>query len=253
MCAEQQIAVLPMPPGMAIGDKFAQLTVLARDSNDAAGNIRLRCRCKCGRECSVRRGDLLSGHTKSCGCLRAIVIGRCHRRIRFRQFGTLGVLAKADSVPGVKGPTKWLAVCGLCGGFMWATTRQLRQGKRHCPCLEGTYTSWRNMKQRCTNENHDEYHRYGGRGIYVCPEWRSSFQRFVEDMGKRPEGKTLDRYPDPDGPYTPTNCRWATPEQQVQNRPKRQRLSSLSSCSIAMPPDLRQTLSPAFPLSEISL
>lgn len=74
------------------------------------------------------------------------------------------------------------------------------------------------MKQRCLNPNYDRYKDYGGRGVKVCDRWLESLNNFVEDMGLRPEGKTLDRYPNKDGNYEPGNCRWATPTQQAYNR-----------------------------------
>ncbi len=80
-----------------------------------------------------------------------------------------------------------------------------------------TYRSWQRMKNRCLNPNKDNYALYGGRGIQVCERWRSSFENFLADMGERPEGKTLDRYPNPDGNYEPNNCRWATPKEQTNN------------------------------------
>ena len=79
------------------------------------------------------------------------------------------------------------------------------------------YDSWRQMRQRCLNPNNCNYPYYGAKGITICDSWES-FKTFIEDMGPRPEGTTLDRYPLTRGNYGPNNCRWATPLEQTQNR-----------------------------------
>ncbi len=88
------------------------------------------------------------------------------------------------------------------------------------------YVAWRSMRARCYYARDIEYPNYGARGITVCERWRTSFESFLEDMGPRPSPKhTLDRYPDNDGNYEPSNCRWATCSEQSNNKRTNRRLT----------------------------
>lgn len=78
-----------------------------------------------------------------------------------------------------------------------------------------TYTAWDSMLQRCTNENQKHYNNYGGRGIGVCDRWLL-FKNFIEDMGLRPFGLSLDRIDNSKG-YYKENCRWADKKTQQRN------------------------------------
>lgn len=81
-----------------------------------------------------------------------------------------------------------------------------------------TYAAWRAMRFRCQNPKSPNYEYYGARGIKVCDRWENSFGAFVSDMGVAPDGMQLDRWPDNNGNYEPSNCRWATPLQQCLNK-----------------------------------
>lgn len=122
-----------------------------------------------------------------------------------------------------------------CGKETIVTGKSLRSGNtRSCGCVRGestrthgatsglkptrTYRSWQDMKKRCYNPKHEKYSRYGGRGIIVCERWIDSFENFLADMGERPLGMTIDRWPNKDGNYEPGNCRWSTQKTQTNNR-----------------------------------
>jgi len=78
--------------------------------------------------------------------------------------------------------------------------------------------AWRGMRARCHNPKHKSYARYGGAGITVCDEWRSSFKRFLSDVGLAPGPKfQLDRIDNPTG-YVPGNFRWETATNNARNR-----------------------------------
>ena len=79
------------------------------------------------------------------------------------------------------------------------------------------YKAWVSMKQRCLSTSHAQWADYGGRGVSVCAAWVAGFEAFYADMGPRPAGTTLDRKDNTLG-YSPSNCRWATPQQQACNR-----------------------------------
>lgn len=87
------------------------------------------------------------------------------------------------------------------------------------------YRAWARMKRRCLDPRTDGYHRYGGRGITVCPRWLNSFENFLADMGPRPTDQhSLDRVNN-NGNYEPGNCRWATLDMQANNRRANRRLT----------------------------
>lgn len=86
------------------------------------------------------------------------------------------------------------------------------------PGRQRASNSYYQMRRRCTDPRCIVYAYYGGRGIKVCARWLESLANFLEDMGDRPAGTSLDRFPNNDGDYEPGNCRWATRAEQNANR-----------------------------------
>lgn len=84
------------------------------------------------------------------------------------------------------------------------------------------YNIWKGIKKRCL-DIHNPY--YGGRGISICTLWLNSFDEFLKHIGRRPSVRhSVDRFPNANGNYEPGNVRWATYEQQMDNRSNTRRI-----------------------------
>lgn len=159
-------------------------------------------------------------------------------------FDSLTVMGFEDGVR-ASGSKKTLAVCKCeCGNEVKVEkcnltsgnskrcqncSRKVRGGKRSThraslsykerePEKYNCYTRWQSMKRRCYKEYDSHYARYGGRGIKVCDRWLNSFETFFYDMGLPPsKDYQIDRI-DNDGDYEPSNCRWASREDNARNK-----------------------------------
>ncbi|MEP9322398.1 hypothetical protein PPMP20_04545 [Paraburkholderia phymatum] len=175
-----------------------------------------------------------SGNTRSCGCGKR---RRPQNRISLAGGEKFGMLAFVSDAPKRSGnPNRRVVARCDCGSIGEYFLSALRTGStKSCGCLRDDhsiyethghtsartfspeYYTWTSMKTRCTNAKSRAWADYGGRGITVCERWIDSFENFLADMGPRPQGMTLDRFPDSNGNYEPGNCRWATPAQQSAN------------------------------------
>lgn len=160
------------------GKTFGRLIATERLARKGQ-HTRYRCTCECGSEVVALGYSLVTGNTRSCGCLY-------------------------DSAERGENISK-------------ATVKHGGTSKHADPGVRGAHISWRSMIARATNPNYENFHRYGGRGITVCPEWLSGFEQFLADMGPRPVGHSIERKNNDLG-YCRENCEWANPLGQGNNR-----------------------------------
>lgn len=128
-------------------------------------------------------------------------------------------------------PKKRMAVfeCS-CGNTFISTINAVKNGhKKSCGCVRGKqnlthnlsnhrlYRKWSGMITRCFNEKETHWHRYGGRGITICDEWRNDFKCFYDwaIANGYQEGLTIDRINN-DGNYEPNNCQWITMQENTK-------------------------------------
>lgn len=153
-----------------------------------------------------------------------------------QRFGRLVVVERAENTKDQK--AQWLCKCD-CGKTLVVRSAALRRrkGQKSCGCWTSEILAMRirerntthglthhritsvfeGMHRRCEKTNHNHYKDYGGRGIYVCDEWKTiePFYKWAMENGYE-DGLQIDRINN-DGPYAPWNCRWVTSEENHQN------------------------------------
>lgn len=145
------------------------------------------------------------------------------------RFGKLTVIHKVTARS--KASAYWLCKCDCGNHSVVAGCKLKAKTTLSCGCHRAslktnlrhgmanktrTYKSWKEMRQRCLNPNSDKAKWYSLKGVKICQRWIDSFENFLFDMGERPDKTTLDRI-NPYGNYEPSNCRWATQKEQMNN------------------------------------
>lgn len=158
-----------------------------------------------------------------------------------RTYGKLTVTGVAKTYTTKSGAfvqvLAWRCECGATGEtHLSSVTGGQKSACRTCTMQRLGHTpqhelkrSWRAMIARCENPKSDKYKNYGARGIQVCDRWRKSFEAFLEDMGERPVGTSIERV-DNSGNYEPGNCRWATLQEQNNNKRNNRRITVSGKC-----------------------
>ena len=143
-------------------------------------------------------------------------------------FNRLTVIERAEN--GKAGQARWHCTC-ICGNIITVLSSNLQRDlTKSCGCYKidksrkhgmgrsSEYRAWDKMKRRCNSPNDPGFKNYGGRGIKVCDAWMESFENFFKYVGHKPSPlHSIDRINN-NGNYEPGNVRWATVQEQHNNK-----------------------------------
>lgn len=218
------------------GNRYGKLVVIERIGTKEYPSGQKKpiwlCQCDCGNTTEAFGQSLRAGQYKSCGCAKL----ELRRDWTGVKQGKLTIESRAEDKITSSGSKaiRWNCVCE-CGSSVVLRSSALASGSSHCGCVvvqrkikhghtvneehTPTFTSWHAMIQRCRNPNNHAYPEYGAKGIAFQESW-SSFENFLEDMGLRPEGTSLNRI---NGAkiYSKETCEWATLAVQAYDQKKR--------------------------------
>ena len=97
------------------GKVFGRLTVIGKAGRNKHGQILWRCSCLCGGKVIIVRQKIVSGHTKSCGCLRSEAAkkrGTTHGMRDTQEYNIWGVMIQRCTNP--RNPAwKWYGARGI--------------------------------------------------------------------------------------------------------------------------------------------
>lgn len=196
------------------GSQFGELVVLTPTVKRMVDVL-----CTCGAERRVDIYNVLSGKTRSCGHTRLVALPQIGDTIGEWHVDAYDDKTHRATVTCSCGKTQDVYVYSILSGDSMSCGHARRNNGRERARLRKT---WQRMIERCHSPSYFEAHLYGGRGIYVCDEWRYNQEAFIEwslanGYTDRSLKLQIDRI-DNDGPYSPDNCRWVTAEENSNNK-----------------------------------
>ena len=116
-----------------VGNKYGRLTI--SEILPSFGATRVKCVCDCGNEYVGRQSDIVSGHTKSCGCLWYESISVANTKDWTGHISNYGVEFLHQDYMNEDGQWLWKCRCGICGNLFTALPAKINNGHiTSCGC-----------------------------------------------------------------------------------------------------------------------
>ncbi len=208
-----------------LGQTFGKWTIIGEAPKNLWGKRQYQAQCQCGFIKVARKDYFINGLSSQCQQC-ALNATRTRGYSPGDKMHNWTIIAEAKN----HWSERFYLCRYICGKEKNVRLRDLKRNKStqctsckvrqrnytHKDSRSSTHRIWAGIKQRCLNPKNQSYKWYGGRGIKLDPRWYQ-YENFLQDMGRRPDGMTIDRI-DPDGHYEPVNCKWVSPLENHQNR-----------------------------------